>query len=158
MKEAMADHAWIEAMHEELHQFERLDVWELVDKPIDPHHPDKVYRLKKALYGLTQAPKVWYNELLNFLVSKGCLDTCKSTPSGIQFLGDKLLIWSSKKQDCTAMSTAEAEYVSLSASCAQLADLFTKAMLKDRFEYFVRRLGMRCLTPSEPEVPVNESA
>nr|GEU31196.1 retrovirus-related Pol polyprotein from transposon TNT 1-94 [Tanacetum cinerariifolium] len=31
--EAMADSAWIEAMHEELHQFDRLQVWELVDKP-----------------------------------------------------------------------------------------------------------------------------
>nr|GEV24188.1 integrase, catalytic region, zinc finger, CCHC-type, peptidase aspartic, catalytic [Tanacetum cinerariifolium] len=33
IKEAMADSAWIEAMHEELHQFDRLQVWELVDKP-----------------------------------------------------------------------------------------------------------------------------
>nr|GEW17344.1 nicotinamide/nicotinic acid mononucleotide adenylyltransferase isoform X1 [Tanacetum cinerariifolium] len=32
-KEAMADSAWIEAMHEELHNFDRLQVWELVDKP-----------------------------------------------------------------------------------------------------------------------------
>nr|GEZ39044.1 retrovirus-related Pol polyprotein from transposon TNT 1-94 [Tanacetum cinerariifolium] len=32
-KEAMADSAWIEAMQEELHQFDRLQVWELVDKP-----------------------------------------------------------------------------------------------------------------------------
>ncbi|GJY08721.1 hypothetical protein Tco_0375775 [Tanacetum coccineum] len=38
---------------------------------------------------------------------------------GLQFLGGKLVSWSSKKQDCTAMSTAEAEYVSLSACCAQ---------------------------------------
>ncbi|GKD40519.1 hypothetical protein Tco_1260726 [Tanacetum coccineum] len=39
-----------------------------------------------------------------------CLDTCKSTSSGIQFLGgDKLINWSSKKQDCTLMSIAEAE-------------------------------------------------
>nr|GEW75555.1 retrovirus-related Pol polyprotein from transposon TNT 1-94 [Tanacetum cinerariifolium] len=30
---AMADSAWIEAMQEELHQFDRLQVWELVDKP-----------------------------------------------------------------------------------------------------------------------------
>nr|GEV71608.1 hypothetical protein [Tanacetum cinerariifolium] len=29
----MADFAWIEAMQEELHQFDRLQVWELVDKP-----------------------------------------------------------------------------------------------------------------------------
>ncbi|GJS18465.1 retrovirus-related pol polyprotein from transposon TNT 1-94 [Tanacetum coccineum] len=33
IKEAMADHAWIEAMQEELRQFDRLKVWELVDKP-----------------------------------------------------------------------------------------------------------------------------
>ncbi|GJR63529.1 hypothetical protein Tco_1505691 [Tanacetum coccineum] len=32
-KEAMADSAWIEAMQDELHQFDRLNVWELVDKP-----------------------------------------------------------------------------------------------------------------------------
>ncbi|GKC58769.1 retrovirus-related pol polyprotein from transposon TNT 1-94 [Tanacetum coccineum] len=38
---------------------------------IDPHHPDKVYRLKKALYGLKQAPKAWYDKLSNFLASKG---------------------------------------------------------------------------------------
>nr|GEW54799.1 retrovirus-related Pol polyprotein from transposon TNT 1-94 [Tanacetum cinerariifolium] len=38
---------------------------------VDPYHPDKVYRLKKALYGLKQAPRAWYNELSNFLVSKG---------------------------------------------------------------------------------------
>nr|GEY38869.1 hypothetical protein [Tanacetum cinerariifolium] len=121
IKEAMADSAWIESMQEELYQFNRLDVWELVDRPlcktvinmkgyaqkegvdfeesfapvarlegvrlfiayaahksftmdvkatflygplkeevyvnqsdgfVDPYHPDKVYRLKKALYGL----------------------------------------------------------------------------------------------------------
>ncbi|GKA54071.1 retrovirus-related pol polyprotein from transposon TNT 1-94 [Tanacetum coccineum] len=38
---------------------------------VDPHHPDKVYRLKKALYGFKQAPRAWYDELSNFLVSKG---------------------------------------------------------------------------------------
>nr|GEX80108.1 retrovirus-related Pol polyprotein from transposon TNT 1-94 [Tanacetum cinerariifolium] len=32
IKEIMADSAWIEAMQEELHQFDRLQVWELVDK------------------------------------------------------------------------------------------------------------------------------
>ncbi|GKD55824.1 retrovirus-related pol polyprotein from transposon TNT 1-94 [Tanacetum coccineum] len=38
---------------------------------VDPYHPNQVYRLKKALYGLKQAPRVWYDELSNFLVSKG---------------------------------------------------------------------------------------
>nr|GEV51869.1 hypothetical protein [Tanacetum cinerariifolium] len=376
IKETIADSAWIESMQEELHQFDRLDVWELVDRPlsknlinmkwlwknkhdeentvirskshlvakgytqkegvdfeesfaleevyvnqpdgfVDPYHPDKVYRLKKALYGLKQAPKAWYDELSNFLVSKGfskgiqihqsprgifinqakyvqeilikhgmtscdsvctpmatkhldadlsetpvdqmkyrsmvgaliyltssrpdimhatcycaryqakptekhltavkrifrylkdtihmglwypkdtsieltafldsdhagCLDSRKSTSGGIQFLGgDKLVSWSSKKQDCTKMSFAEAEYVSLSACYAQvlwmrtqltdygfhfdkipiteyqLADLFTKAFPEESFKYLVRRLGMRCLTPEELEVLENESA
>ncbi|GJW15740.1 retrovirus-related pol polyprotein from transposon TNT 1-94 [Tanacetum coccineum] len=38
---------------------------------VDPHHPDKVYRLKKALYRLKLAPRARYDELSNFLVSKG---------------------------------------------------------------------------------------
>nr|GEW40289.1 hypothetical protein [Tanacetum cinerariifolium] len=38
---------------------------------VDPYHHDKVYHLKKALHGLKQAPRVWYDELSNFLVSKG---------------------------------------------------------------------------------------
>ncbi|GJZ06011.1 retrovirus-related pol polyprotein from transposon TNT 1-94 [Tanacetum coccineum] len=50
----------------------------------------------------------------------GCNDDCKSTSGGIQFLRDKLVSWSLKKQDYTAMSSAEAEYVSLSACCAQV--------------------------------------
>nr|GFB30259.1 hypothetical protein [Tanacetum cinerariifolium] len=114
-------------------------------------------------------------------------DTFKSTSGGAQFLGEKLVRWSSKKRDFTALSTTEAEYVSLSACCAQvlwmwtqltdygfhfnkipiycnsksaiaiscnptdylLADLFTKALLADRFNYLVRRLGMRSLSPQE---------
>ncbi|GJU21975.1 hypothetical protein Tco_1155317 [Tanacetum coccineum] len=43
------------------------------------------------------------------------MDTFKSTSGGTQFLGEKLVSWLSKKQDCTALLTTEAEYVSLSA-------------------------------------------
>nr|GFA43609.1 hypothetical protein [Tanacetum cinerariifolium] len=50
----------------------------------------------------------------------GCKDTFKSTSGGAQFLGEKLVSWSSKKQDCKALSTAKAEYVSLSACCKKL--------------------------------------
>ncbi|GJU60267.1 hypothetical protein Tco_1238033 [Tanacetum coccineum] len=39
---------------------------------------------------------------------------------GIQFLGENLVIWSSKRQDCIVLSTVEAEYVSLSTCCAQV--------------------------------------
>nr|GEX94377.1 Gag-Pol polyprotein [Tanacetum cinerariifolium] len=34
IKESMTDSFWIESMQEELHQFDRLDVWELVDRPL----------------------------------------------------------------------------------------------------------------------------
>nr|GEX90733.1 hypothetical protein [Tanacetum cinerariifolium] len=184
---------------------------------VDPDHPEKVYRLSKAFYGLKQAPMAWYDELSKFLTSKGftkglqihqspsgifinqakytleklhkhgldkgqsidtpmatkpkldadlsgnpvdqtdyrsktrslmyltssrpdivqadssfeliafldadhagCIDSRKSTSGGIQFLGDKLVSWMSKKQNYTAMSSAEAEYVVLSASYAQV--------------------------------------
>nr|GEZ73961.1 hypothetical protein [Tanacetum cinerariifolium] len=93
-----------------------------------------------------------------------CIDSRKSTSGGIQFLGDKLVSCMLKKQNYTAMSSAEAEYVALSASCAQviteyqLADMFTKALPEDKFKYLVRRIGIRCLTPAELEVLANESA
>nr|GFB54817.1 Gag-Pol polyprotein [Tanacetum cinerariifolium] len=38
---------------------------------VDPHHPEKVYRLRKVLYGLKQALWAWYDELSKFLTSKG---------------------------------------------------------------------------------------
>nr|GFA91824.1 hypothetical protein [Tanacetum cinerariifolium]GFA91856.1 hypothetical protein [Tanacetum cinerariifolium] len=172
IKEAMAGHAWIEAMQEELHQFKQntaihnkarlvakgyhqeegrdfkesfapvarleavrifiayaahksFSVYQMdvkttflngslneevyINQPdefVDPHHPEKFYRLKKAVYGLKQAPRALYDELSKFL----------------------------------------------------LAGLFAKALSKDWFKYLVRRLSMRCLTPAELKALANESA
>ncbi|GKC47694.1 hypothetical protein Tco_1065416 [Tanacetum coccineum] len=58
----------------------------------------------------------------------GCNDDCKITSGGIQFVGEKLVSWSSKEQDCTSMSTAEVEYVSLSACCAQVIWMRTQLL------------------------------
>nr|GEW89313.1 uncharacterized mitochondrial protein AtMg00810-like [Tanacetum cinerariifolium] len=56
----------------------------------------------------------------------GCIDTCKSTFGGIQFLGDKLVSWMSKKQDCTTMSSAEVGYMALSSNYAQVMWMMTQ--------------------------------
>nr|GEV99979.1 reverse transcriptase domain-containing protein [Tanacetum cinerariifolium] len=80
-KEALNQSCWIEAMQEELNEFERLEVWELVPRP------DKV------------------------MVENGVI---------------KLYF-------------VNTEY--------QLADLFTKALGRDRIEFLINKLGMRSFTP-----------
>ncbi|GJX02693.1 hypothetical protein Tco_0188609 [Tanacetum coccineum] len=192
-------------------------------KPTEKHLKE-VKRIFHYLWG-TVNMGLWYTKDSGFKLTgfsdvdyAGCKDTFKSTSGGAQFLGEKLVSWSSKKQDCMALS--KAEYVSLSACCAQflwmrtqlmdygfhfnkipvycdlksaiaiscnlvqhsrtkhivvryhfikehvekgmielyfvktdyqLADLFTIALLVDRFNYLVRRLGMRNLSPHELE-------
>nr|GFB05137.1 putative ribonuclease H-like domain-containing protein [Tanacetum cinerariifolium] len=37
----------------------------------DPEHPDKVYKVVKALYGLHQAPRAWYESLATYLLENG---------------------------------------------------------------------------------------
>nr|GEY77424.1 retrotransposon protein, putative, Ty1-copia subclass [Tanacetum cinerariifolium] len=198
IKEAMADSTWIEAMQEELHQFNRLQ----------------------------QAPRAWYDELSKFLISKGFTKGLQihQCPSGIfinqakhtleilhkhgmdkgQSIGTpmatkpkldvdlsgnlvdqtdyrskigSLMYLTSSRPDIvqanyTAMSSAEAEYMALSVSYAQvmwmriqLQDYGFKynkipmySLPEDRFKYLVRRIGMRCLTPAELEVLAKETA
>nr|GEY61790.1 hypothetical protein [Tanacetum cinerariifolium] len=52
---------------------------------VDPDHPEKVYRLRKALYGLKKALRAWYDELSKFLTSKGFTKgpQIHQSPSGI---------------------------------------------------------------------------
>ncbi|GJY77204.1 putative ribonuclease H-like domain-containing protein [Tanacetum coccineum] len=38
---------------------------------VDPAHPNKVYKVIKALYGLHQAPRAWYETLSSFLLENG---------------------------------------------------------------------------------------
>ncbi|GJZ94023.1 hypothetical protein Tco_0666226 [Tanacetum coccineum] len=121
-------------------------------------HLKEVKRIFKYLKG-TINMGLWYLKDSGFKLTTfsdadhaGCIDTRKSAYGGIQFLGDKLVSWMSKKQNCTATSSAEAE------TEYQLADMFTKALPEDRFKYLVRRIGMRCLTPADLEVLTNETA
>nr|GEU75291.1 retrovirus-related Pol polyprotein from transposon TNT 1-94 [Tanacetum cinerariifolium] len=146
----------------------------------------------------------------------GCQDTRRSTSGSVQFLGERLISWSSKRQKSAAISSTEAKYIALSSCCAQilwmrsqlsdyglgfnkilmycdnksvialccnnvqhsrskhidiryhvikeqvengvielyfvnteyqLADLFTKALGRDRIEFLINKLGMRSFTP-----------
>ena len=53
----------------------------------------------------------------------------KSTSGNCQFLGNNLISWASKRQATIALSTAEAEYISVASCCTQL--LWMKHQLED---------------------------
>ncbi|GKB48525.1 retrovirus-related pol polyprotein from transposon TNT 1-94 [Tanacetum coccineum] len=208
-KNALTQACWIEAMQEELNEFERLKVWELVPRL------DKVMVITlKWIY------KVKLDELGGILKTyadhAGCQDTRRSTSGSMQFLRDKLVSWLSKRQKSAAISSTEAEYIASSGCCAQvlwmisqltdyglgfnkipiycdnksaialccnnvqhsrskhidirfhfikeqdeigvvelyfvnteyqLADIFTKALGRERIEFLINKLGMRSFTP-----------
>ncbi|GJX13380.1 retrovirus-related pol polyprotein from transposon TNT 1-94 [Tanacetum coccineum] len=211
----------IEAMQEELHQFDRLQVWELVDKPfgknviklkwlwknkkdkyqtvipnkarlvakgyaqeegidfeesfalmdvkmtflngplkeevyvaqpdgfVDPDHPEKVYHLRKALYGLKQAPRVWYDELSNFLMSKGFTKGLQiyQSPRGIFINQAKYALEILKKhgmEKCDTVGTPMATKSKLDA------DLNGK--LVDQTDYRSKIGSLMYLTSSRPDI------
>nr|GFC54161.1 copia protein [Tanacetum cinerariifolium] len=59
----------------------------------------------------------------------GCQDTRHSTSGSLQFLGERLISWSSKRQKSAAISSTEAEYIALSGCCAQI--LWMRSQLTD---------------------------
>ncbi|GKC67958.1 copia protein [Tanacetum coccineum] len=100
----------------------------------------------------------------------GCQDTRRSKSRSAQFFGDKLVSWSSKKQKSTAISTTLDEHsrskhidirhhfireqvekgvveLYFMTMNYQLADIFTKALPRERFEFLLSRLGMKCMSP-----------
>nr|GEY18882.1 retrovirus-related Pol polyprotein from transposon TNT 1-94 [Tanacetum cinerariifolium] len=93
------------------------------DRFVDPHHPYKVYHLKKALY---DSSKLQEHGMMNSLTS-----------------------WYPKGSSKVENGIVELFFVGTEY---QLGDLFTKALFKDMFKYLVRRIGMKCLTPEELEV------
>ncbi|GJX23521.1 copia protein [Tanacetum coccineum] len=71
----------------------------------------------------------------------GCHDTRRSTSGSAQFLGHRLVSWSSKKQKSTAISTTEAEYIALSGCCAQI--LWMRSQLRD-YGFAFNKIPMYC--------------
>nr|GEU52742.1 hypothetical protein [Tanacetum cinerariifolium] len=108
----------------------------------------------------------------------GCQDTHRSTSGSLQFLGERLISWSSKRQKSAAISSTKAvrklntspyrdvlKHIDIRCHFIkkqvengvielyfvnteyQVADLFTKALGRDRIEFLINKLDMRSFTP-----------
>ncbi|GJW94104.1 retrovirus-related pol polyprotein from transposon TNT 1-94 [Tanacetum coccineum] len=71
----------------------------------------------------------------------GCQDTRISTSGSAQFLRDKLVSWSSKKQKSTMISTTEAEYIAMSGCFAQI--LWMRSQLTD-YDFAFNKIPLYC--------------
>nr|GEX05367.1 copia protein [Tanacetum cinerariifolium] len=126
-------------------------------KPTEKHLKE-VKRIFRYLR-VTVNTGFWYTKDYGFELTgfsdadyAGCKDTFKSTSGGAQFLGEKLVSWSSKKQDCMALSTAKAEYVSLSACCAQV--LWMRTQLTD-YGFYFNKIPIYCDSKSAIAISCN---
>ncbi|GJU72520.1 retrovirus-related pol polyprotein from transposon TNT 1-94 [Tanacetum coccineum] len=166
-------------------------------------HLHAVKRIFRYLRG-TVNQGLWYSKDSSIALTAfadvdhaGCQDTRRSTSGSMQFLGDRLVSWSSKRQKSVMISSTEAEYIDMPSCCAQilwmrshltdyglgfnkipmskhidirfhfikehvenrvielyfvntgyqLADIFTKALAKERIEFLINKLGMQSFTP-----------
>nr|GFC04688.1 uncharacterized mitochondrial protein AtMg00810-like [Tanacetum cinerariifolium] len=71
----------------------------------------------------------------------GCQDTYRSTSGSVQFLGERLISWSSKRQKSTAISSTKAKYIVLSSCCAQI--LWMRSQLSD-YGLAFNKISMYC--------------
>ncbi|GJR61703.1 putative ribonuclease H-like domain-containing protein [Tanacetum coccineum] len=77
--QTLIDLSWIEAMQDKLLQFKLQKVWTLVDLPYGKrvigtkwvYKTRKMIEVEKALYGLHQAPRAWYETLSTYLLENG---------------------------------------------------------------------------------------
>ncbi|GJY05346.1 hypothetical protein Tco_0371286 [Tanacetum coccineum] len=178
---AVIEDCWFQAMQDEIHKFDRLDVWELVPPPdsaFDPVDTPMVERIKldedlsgtpvdqtkyrsmigSLMYLTASRPDLvfavnhqngrWYPKDTAMALTTyadadhaGCQDTRRSTSGSAQFLGDKLVSWSSKKQTSTSISSTEAEYIAMSGCYAQI--LWMRSQLSD-YGFAYNRIPLYC--------------
>jgi hypothetical protein len=117
--------------------------------------------VKRILRYLKKSPSLglWYPlnsgfDLLAYTDSDygGCQVDRKSTSGSCQFLGGKLVSWSSKKQNCVSTSTAEAEYVAAASCCSQA--LWMQTQLRD-YGYTFNKIPILCDNKSAIAISAN---
>ncbi|KAI3771819.1 hypothetical protein L6452_02988 [Arctium lappa] len=117
--------------------------------------------VKRILRYLKGSPNIglWYPKDSRFELTAftdadhaGCKLDRKSTSGSCQFIGDKLVSWTSKKQNCVSTSTAEAEYVAAASCCSQVLWMMTR--LRD-FGYNYKRVPIYCDSKSAISIIAN---
>nr|GEY06047.1 uncharacterized mitochondrial protein AtMg00810-like [Tanacetum cinerariifolium] len=84
----------------------------------------------------------------------GCQDTRRSTSGSVQFLGERLISWSSKRQKSAAISRTEAECIALSGCCAQI--LWMRSKLSD-YGLVFNKIPMTMVTIIDQQVALDEA-
>ncbi|KAJ9561930.1 hypothetical protein OSB04_007090 [Centaurea solstitialis] len=121
-------------------------------------HLAAVKRIFRYLKG-TPYYGIWYPKGLGFELQAytdadygGCNMDRKSTSGHLQFLGNKLVSWASKKQQCVSTSTVESEYVAAVSCCSQV--LWMQWQLRDYgLEY--KKIPIYCDSKSAIAISAN---
>ncbi|KAI3718335.1 hypothetical protein L6452_19200 [Arctium lappa] len=121
-------------------------------------HLSAVKRIFRYLGG-SHSLGLWYPKLSSFDLTAytdadhvGCKLDRKSTSGCCQLLGNKLVSWSSKKQNCVSTSTAEAEYVAAASCCSQV--IWMKTQLRD-YGQQIERIPILCDSKSAIAISAN---
>nr|GEW87616.1 ribonuclease H-like domain-containing protein [Tanacetum cinerariifolium] len=122
------------------------------------HHVSAVKRIFRYLKGTINLG-LWYPKDSGFDLTAysnadhaGCHLDRKSTSDSVQFLGDKLMCWSSKKQNYVSISIAEYEYVAVSSCCAQVLWMHTQLM---DYGFFYDKVPNYCDSKSAISISCN---
>ncbi|KAJ9536523.1 hypothetical protein OSB04_un000275 [Centaurea solstitialis] len=121
-------------------------------------HLAAVKRIFRYLKG-TPYYGLWYPKGLGFELQAysdadygGCNMDRKSTSGHIQLLGNKLVSWASKKQQCVSTSTAESEYVAAASCCSQV--LWMQTQLRD-YGFVYKKIPIYCDSKSAIAISAN---